>query len=264
MKQGSVAFLGFAFGIAGALCSDGASAGGRNDRPFTWTGFYVGANLGYSWGQTDIDYSQDAGIFDGFGVDGVAALALTRTLDANGTIGGLQAGYNYQEGSLVLGIVTDFQLRNAGRQTLLTGLNSWGDTLGLSSEQNWLGTFRGRVGITGANRWLVYATGGLAFGSVEQSVTQTINGFGSRTFSDRTTKAGFVVGGGLEHALTRNWLVGAEYLYVDLGTNKLTAAPSTVGGAPAGALPNTTVSFDDTSQVVRVFLNYKFGSGAEK
>ena len=69
--------------------------------------------------------------------------------------------------------------------------------------------------------------------------------------SDRTTRAGWTVGGGVEYALNRNWSIGAEYLYMDFGKDTLNSA-----GAPS--IPVTSVTFHDRSQVARAALNYKF------
>lgn len=92
--------------------------------PFTWTGFYVGANAGYGWGSTSFD-------------------------SPGGFIGGLQAGYNFQFGSpFVLGIETDFAF---------TGMSA--GYYGL----DYLGTVRARLGYS-FDRILVYGTGGFAYG----------------------------------------------------------------------------------------------------
>jgi outer membrane immunogenic protein len=97
---------------------------------YSWAGFYLGANLGYQWGQ-------------------VANLGL----DPRGVAGGIQAGYNWQTGQFVFGAETDFQLSGAE------------DTFAAYKFANpWFGTLRGRAGIAMDNV-LFYATGGLAYGS---------------------------------------------------------------------------------------------------
>jgi outer membrane immunogenic protein len=81
---------------------------------FSWTGFYVGANIGYSWGRSRNDWNAAAPFFDGSTVCGPAGDALCISgSDSNklrGAIGGLQAGYNWQAGNYVVGLETDFQL----------------------------------------------------------------------------------------------------------------------------------------------------------
>ena len=129
------------------------------------------------------------------------------------------------------------------------------DTLTISDRQQWVGTLRGKIGFAPPtmSNWLIYATGGMAYGSFEHLVTQFCNIGCSRTltFSDRTTRAEWTVDGGVEYALNRNWSIRAEYLYMDFGKDTLNSA-----GAPS--IPVTSVSFHDRSQVARAALNYKF------
>src|SRR5664280_635538 len=136
---------------------------------YNWNGWYVGANAGYSWGTSAIDYAQDAG-----------STFLVPPFDAGGTvsssvspksfIGGGQLGFNYQTGVWVFGVETDFAWRDRTESAIFTSnLNPFGDTLTLSDRQNWVGTLRGRIGVTPAtmSNWLFYVTGGLAYGSFE-------------------------------------------------------------------------------------------------
>lgn len=228
-----------------------------------WTGFYIGGNVDYSWGKTDIDYAQALGNPNGFGVvAGPATLFLTQGLDPKSVIGGGQVGYNYQMNNWVWGIVADFDFRNGKDQVTLGPLNGFGDTLTLSTKQGWLGTVRSRLGVTIAARWLIYATGGFAYGRVDHSVNQTAFAGAAtivRTFSGQATKSGWVAGAGTELAFSDHWSVAAEYLYVDLGVDTLTIGPSpAIGVAPPGAFPATTVTFNDRSHIARILLNYKF------
>jgi len=225
-----------------------------------WTGWYVGLNAGYSWGNSSINYAQDPGNF--FGIPGLGLpVALSTSVSPGSFIGGGQLGFNYQTGVWLFGFETDFAWRDRTSSVALV-LNSSADTLTLSDEQKWVGTVRGRLGWTPMSNWLVYATGGLAYGNFERSVTQFCNvgcGF-NRTFSNSVTKTGWTVGGGVEVAFTRNWSLGAEYLYMDFGTDTLTAGAALDQGPGLGPIfTNTTVSFHDTSHVARLKLNYKFG-----
>ncbi len=81
----------------------------------------------------------------------------------------------------------------------------------------WFGTFRGRLGFTPADRWLLFVTGGLAYGEVTTSETLNVNG-AVVAFSTDRTKVGWTVGGGVEAALWGNWTGKLEYLYIDFGT----------------------------------------------
>src|SRR5215471_9098997 len=64
--------------------------------PFSWTGFYLGANIGGAWGRRSV-------------TDSLFGLSLSNSVNNNGAfIGGGQLGYNYQCGNFVLGIEGDF------------------------------------------------------------------------------------------------------------------------------------------------------------
>lgn len=229
---------------------------------YNWTGWYVGANAGYSWGQSSIDYAQDAGLI--FGVPPFATGGgFSTSAHPDSFIGGGQLGFNYQAGMWVFGLETDIAWRNRTDSfvaNLNPGINN--DILTLSDQQKWVGTTRGRVGLTPTtmSNWLFYATGGLAYGGFGHSVTQFCNVGCTQTriLSDSTTRTGWTVGGGVEVGLTSNWTLGVEYLYMDFGTDTL-SSPATGVFGPTTTFSATTVSFHDKSQVARLKLNYKFG-----
>ncbi len=164
---------------------------------FTWTGFYVGANAGYGFGNVN------AGTF---------ALARTVSIgDIDGFVGGGQIGYNYQIGQIVLGVEADIQGAD------LKASNGFGDRI----KTEYFGTVRGRVGFA-FDRFMPYITGGWAYGNVKT----TIAGIGS---SDTSHTGGYAVGAGLEYAFTNNWTAKVEYLYVDLGEKNFRATGVKVG-----------------------------------
>jgi outer membrane immunogenic protein len=218
-----------------------------------WTGFYVGVNAGYSWGSTDVDYSQGAGIFGNPPNPG-GVFAASYDLHPNSFIGGGQIGYNYQSGNVVWGLEADIQGRHKSDSESLV-FNPFQDRFTLTDTQGWLATFRGRLGYA-MNNWLLYATGGLAVGKVEHEVFQASSiPIGSRSISDSDTRAGWTVGGGVEWAFAPHLSLGAEYLYVDLGASTLSMPAQLVNGLPYGA---TSVDFHDRSHIARVKLNYRF------
>lgn len=230
----------------------------------TWGGWYLGLNAGYSWGRTSVDYSQGPSDFFGVATPG-DTLALSTHLSPQSFIGGGQIGFNYQTGAWVWGLETDFAWRDHSDSISMI-LNTSNDTLTLSDNQRWVGTVRGRVGYSPqtASNWLIYATGGLAYGNFEHTVTQFCNVACTQTqaFSDSKTLAGWTVGGGVEVALDRNWSLGAEYLYMEFEKDTLSVVAAGTPPLPApGAttFPATTVSFHDTSHVARLKLNYRFG-----
>jgi outer membrane immunogenic protein len=203
-----------------------------------WTGLYVGGNAGYSWGRTDLDYTR--GAFP----------TVSTTLDPNSFIGGGQIGYNWQLGSFVVGIEGDLAWRHGTDSATFTSGTVFGDFAVFNTEQNWAGTVRPRLGFA-TSHWLLYGTGGVAFGGFKHAYTETRPGVLTRTLGDSDTKAGWTAGGGVEYAFTTQWSLGVEYLYMDFGTTTL-AQPATP------PLPASTAAFDDKSHVVRAKLNYKF------
>ncbi|MGX1743101.1 outer membrane protein [Bosea sp. NPDC055353] len=161
---------------------------------FTWTGFYVGANAGYGWGNVNADGFANVGDLDGF-------------------VGGGQIGYNYQMGQFVVGLEADLQAADL----------SSGNNLGLVGvKTDYFGTVRARVGVA-FDRFMPYITGGWAYGNVKTSIPAI--GFSS----DRSHTGGFAVGGGLEYAVTNNIIAGVEYLYVDLGEKSILGGGTKVG-----------------------------------
>lgn len=179
---------------------------------FSWTGFYVGADLGYTWGRDHTtEYVTASGAFTGFQWD----------YKANSFVGGLFAGGNYQIGSFVLGAEADIEaLRLKGGFFDPPGS---GDT-----RLDWQGSFRGRAGYA-VDKTLFYGTGGLAFADISHTYSNLITGISETTAGIRT---GWTAGGGVEFALTPQILARAEYRYTDFGTyryDSLTAFPGLTG-----------------------------------
>ena len=195
-----------------------------------WSGFYAGGNIGGSWGNVTADYS----------VTLLADPANSQSM--SGAIGGVQAGYNWQQGDWILGLITDFQLSSQTSNSLVEIPSIIDPTDDHSLDLPWFGTVRGTVGFTPGAPWLIYATGGFAYGYVEES--NAFSGFpvpGSHSF----VQSGWTVGGGVQVKLANNWAATFEYLYLDFGTFDDAAGP-------------LTISSHLTDNVVRVGLNYFF------
>jgi outer membrane immunogenic protein len=257
---------------------------------YNWTGFYVGGNVGYGWGtaNNNLSVSQGVGLL---GLPGIYVLNGTDSNKPRGVIGGAQAGYNLQSRNFLLGVEADIQ---ASGQSASGAYNSAVLPIGIlgtppgptptsvsdSSKLDWFGTVRGRLGIT-SDRWLLYATGGLAYGEVKESGSaQPANPFPGTTFNapfqwgQSTTKVGWTIGAGIENALSSNWSWKIEYLYMDLGnvtSNVSGGIGNTVGFATpvncygtlagctfAAAPAQGSVTSRFTDSIVRVGVNYKF------
>ena len=149
-----------------------------------WTGFYVGVNGGYGWG--DSSWSGTAGTF---------------SASPNGWLVGGTIGYNLQTGTWVWGLEGDIDWVD------LNG-TATGICASCQIKDTWLGTGRLRLGYAGWNNWLPYITGGAAGGGLKAS---------SPLGDASKTQWGWTAGGGLEWAFVANWSAKVEYLYVDLG-----------------------------------------------
>ena len=196
----------------------------------TWTGFYAGINGGYGWSG------------DGNTITYPGGVDQSARAQPQGGFGGGQIGYNYQTGSFVFGVETDFQ--GAGISDRVTGLTANGFDFSSKENIDWFGTVRGRLGFAFGNA-LFYGTGGFAYGNVNQRAI-----YGGDLFASSTTQTGYAVGGGVEYKFTPAWSLKAEYQYINLGSEALT-----------DNLGNATNPLDTNFQTARVGLNYHFGGG---
>jgi outer membrane immunogenic protein len=211
-----------------------------------WAGWYIGANIGGSFGT-----ASDSATFAGVPVGGGSS-----RLD--GVLGGGQIGYNWQANSWVFGLEADIQgssedgSNSASESVPVVGAAPIAGTLNYSEKLPWFGTVRGRLGVLANPNWLLYATGGLAYGEVDTSTTLTEGALGVSNNFD-TTRIGWTAGGGVEAWLSPNWTAKVEYLYVDLGSFS-----NTFTGV--GAFTPVTLSTHVTDNIVRAGLNYHFGA----
>ena len=198
---------------------------------FTWTGLYVGLNAGVGWAGSNNLYINDS-------LFGPSSLSIGS--DA-GFVGGGQIGYNFQTGAFVFGVETDIQYADLGSKA------NWG---GYSYSFNgggsqYFGTVRARLGYA-FDRVLVYVTGGLAYG-----------GLNDNWWGGDNSNTGWTIGGGVEYAFTNNWTAKIEGLYVNLDNGSHTETVAyTAGGVPAVATVSSGSS--QGGGLVRVGVNYKF------
>jgi len=192
----------------------------------SWAGWYIGGHAGVAWHKTDASLVyQDNPARDNAG------------FSKTGFIGGGQLGYNWQNGIYVFGLEAD-----------ISGLSSKNTREGqdtgyqYSSRISWLSTVRARLGLAMGSSTLAYVTGGVAFGEVKNNVFAE-NGNNSNS----KTRTGWTIGGGLEQMLNRNWSIGVEGLFVDLGKSNVNVTGD-----------NKTGRFRTQAVIGRVKLNYKF------
>lgn len=197
---------------------------------YTWTGFYVGLQAGYGWGNVEGD--ADVG-------GGPPAVTGDYDYDIDGFLGGLHAGYNHQFSSFVLGVEGDIEYSN------LDGDGS-GDDPDLGgfyheTELDWLASLRLRAGFA-IDRLLIYGTGGFAWAHIDQAFGE--DGDPALDDGDRS-RWGWTLGAGAEYAFANNWTARAEYRYYDLGDDDVSG-----------------VDFSDDNDItlhtVRLGASYKF------
>jgi outer membrane immunogenic protein len=220
---------------------------------FYWTGFYLGGNLGYGWGDSASSESLSNG--------GGALVAPSSSFKVNGINGGGQTGYNWQVTNWVFGVEVDIQTSGQNGSTSFAcqtdcsaikvpggGVVPAGTAVSnLSQRLDWFGTVRARVGMAVIPTVFAYATGGMAYGQVETG--GTISGVaGAGSFGSTNTNVGWTLGAGVEAPLWPYWTGKIEYLYVDLGN---------FSAGPFG-LPVANFSSHVTDNILRVGLNYKF------
>jgi outer membrane immunogenic protein len=249
---------------------------------YNWTGYYIGGNGGYGWGSRTATFTPNDSVGICSGSFGSTCPSST-SLDTKGGLGGLQAGYNLQlNQSWLAGIEADFdwsRIRGTGTSNFL--INPTVNPPGSSSilaEQNvkWFGTVRARLGWLPKYNMLVYATGGFAYGRIDENVTLNAfpnsnlagGGFGFQCSATGTncflgsrsrTATGWTAGGGLEYAPWNNISVKAEYLYVNLGSGDTVNAVAQNGAGVTPASFATSYSRTDF-HVLRAGLNLKFGA----
>ncbi len=257
---------------------------------WSWTGFYVGGNGGYGWRDSTVTFGPND--FTAFQVTcgGLAGSTCPppSSFGISGGLGGLQAGYNWQTAQRwLVGLEADFdwsRIQGTGTSNFLIMPNILppGTSNFTASETiRWFSTARARVGYLPVTNLLVYATGGLAWGGVQQNMAlnnvglanqgnnpgNSFNcgfggvGTGPNCFlgSASRTATGWTAGVGLEYALWNNVSLKGEYLFVNLGSGHAVnvvaqAAIPGFGGPSSFTAAYSTVAFN----VVRAGLNWKF------
>ena len=235
---------------------------------FTWTGFYAGVNAGVNWSNRNVNqgFVDTSGALTGAALEAIWPSAPAASNNRTGFIGGIQVGYNYQINQFVIGAEADFmgaalnKTTNASGTTLnyVPGIDLRED-YSTKIQQQWLGTVRARAGFA-IDRVFVYATGGLAYGDVKISLSNTETGAGvlDATWAGQKTqtKAGYTFGAGAEYAITNNWIIRGEYLYYNLGNVSVNSVvvSATYDTTTFQGRSKTTID----GNIVRAAISYKF------
>ena len=232
----------------------------------SWTGAQVGGQGGVS---PMAQGFAEPGSYLFPAVCGSSGLCSETPFSFNGTktsaTGGGFVGYRIQFGTMVVGIEGDANAKSASSSYTSSDSNTFRyETFTGSVKQGADGSIRGRFGFLVTPTWLVYGTGGVAFGSVSGSYGYTANSFGCCASvtgggSWSTTRTGATGGAGIEALITQSLTLRLEYRYTDLGRFSETVPLSTVcGGICSSPTSAASISLHPTFQAVRVGLGYNF------
>jgi outer membrane immunogenic protein len=246
----SVAFIALGTAVAGAADMPVKAPSPPPPPVFSWTGFYIGANIGGAWA----DNRWNDTLF----------LTSFNNNNSGVFIGGGQIGGNYQVGQFVIGGEWDFDW--AGNNNNNSGTSVVIPTVGsilVTNNNRWITTVAARFGFALDHLLLYGKAGGGWVGNNNLTVTNLTTGvsFTCGTFSTLTScgsnTGGWLAGAGVEYAFTNNWTVKFEYDYLGLG-NRTFVIPATapfLGG-------DTFTSGNRNISMVKVGVNYLFNWGA--
>ena len=197
---------------------------------WSWTGFYIGLNGGGVWGKDHLTSSPaDPGTAAFWAPCSVAgACPFDYGNGSTGTSGefGAQAGYNWQISNFLIGVETDVQWTDVKSNSAVSLANVGTGFVPFNgqatSKLDWFGTTRGRLGVVAAPAWLLYATGGVAYGTVKRTWTQNFPVTGQFVAGANSQNAvGWTAGAGTEWMFAQHWTLGLEYLYIKFEFDEL-------------------------------------------
>jgi outer membrane immunogenic protein len=222
---------------------------------FTWTGFYVGGNVGVGVGSAGWSNLVIPGDSD----QNIPGNLVSQNM--NGAVGGLQAGYNMQFGQFVGGLEVGVDF--AGLDARQSCFGNYGDyTAQCTNKLDGIVDLTARFGYLITDRTWIYARAGGAYswGSVQPA--NEIGPYGTAGYqSSDVNRWGWLVGAGVEYALTDHWTFGVDYKYMDFGSSSVGFAslpPALLTYAYASPNFFANVAIRDV-QTVTAKVNYKFG-----
>lgn len=204
---------------------------------FTWTGAYIGAQGGFS------DFTADDNPIAG------------RDVDIDGFVGGVHAGYNYQfdngtGNGFVLGayVDVDFGALDIDLESNPAAANP--NVIQGVGDIDYIARGMVKAGY-GFGRVLGYVQGGVNY--VDGSAEVMANVLPSLTEADGDIDGfGYSVGAGVDVAVTDNIVVGADYLFEDLGSaDAFDRNPNALG-----TINNDSIDLD--GHTFRAKISYKF------
>ncbi len=221
----------------------------------TWTGLYIGGQAGAAFGN-----SSNGALFNTGGGNTGGNGIFNGNDNNTGFVGGGHIGYDYQlPNNIVVGAVADLNYLDAKSDRSYT---VGGSTFSTSSDINYLGTVRGRVGYA-FDSILLYGSGGLAYAGVDNnsSVSNAAGGtFAGYTFKKdgKDADIGYSVGGGVDVLATQNISFGVEYLYTNLGSNDQTITGTNAANTNTVSFTNKSNNNDLDFHTVMAKASYRF------
>jgi outer membrane immunogenic protein len=262
------------FAASATVVMAGAAAAHAQDAAPLWSGWYVGANLGGTWGDTSHHLTATPGagavVIPPADASQISLIGSSNSNPGGFTAGG-EGGYNwmfkYQDGGtainyVLVGLETDFdyldlkQSRSGTFQSALmvnpapsTPVTA---TVSQGTKTEWIWTVRPRLGYA-TGSWLFYATAGLALSDIKltTSYADTFSPANVGSASKTSTEAGWTAGAGIGYAISPTWSLKAEYLYASFGSVSQTAVISNGYGS-------ITSSTDAKANIARVGVDYRF------
>ena len=234
-------------GLALATCVTATAPAGASDYQ-PWGGAYIGASLGYSWSD----------------VDGVYPNHIPSDFHNSSPKGGLVGahfGIQHQIGQFLIGVEAavsghgpfDTWGRSTGPSSDCLGNNTAADPRSCQHRQDFIFTVGPRLGWAPSNQWLLYATGGYASTNLDSRTINTATGL--QITETHGSHDGWFIGGGVEYALTKNWIFGVEYQHLDFGRELHVVSTG-------NALDNRYLEL--TQDIVRARLSFKLGRPEER
>lgn len=249
MKRVFLAFIASASIASSAAAADLETV---EATPDLWSGWHIGLNAGYGDSSNSVEGSSG----DFFPATEISQFP-SPELDTkpSGFFGGAQLGADWALGSVLVGLEGDFQLSDIdGSETQCTVLGGCADPDRYTADQSldWFSTARVRLGLP-IDRFLVYATGGIAIGEVDLSAN-LINNDETDAWPASSSKIefGWTAGAGASWLFSDKASIGLEYLYVDLGDRTL----SVEGTGPAVEFVN--YEFENKFHIAKISLNFHF------
>jgi outer membrane immunogenic protein len=220
---------------------------------FSWTSCYLGGHVGGGFAKKAVtdpaQLVQDSFLGAGSTID-----VTTVNPAPSGAVIGAQIGCDYEfPSSFVIGIegaASGSTVRGSKNVVLPLGNP---DVALVQANTDFLASLTGRVGYAFDNV-LVYARGGAALAGDKFEVSGAFTGlpFDFRGLDDRF---GWVVGGGVDWAVTPHWSVNVEYDFYDFGHRNVLMTDGINGFAGP-------VDVKQTVQVVKVGFNFHvWGAG---